>query len=200
MTRSFFAICLFGVLVMTSVGPVQAGEEKVLVYEQSVFTGAREAGDTAYEIRAVDHSRRISLEMDARKEVIRVNFIPSLTGIPEEIQVWLNAVLEHGGEIRVRETRPNEFLLDMLVIIVRELIPFLAEKALAWFDDTLSDPAENYNSVVVVRSLSAEVICYEAVEFYLKNSDAWDQVTRLSKPVPTDQARELVNVGPSGAC
>lgn len=174
----------------TVLGQVPAAKADIEVdYNIHGYTGARDGGATNSTVWQRDRTNEIITRMAASESmsenVIRINFVPNASGLPQDVAQILGEIRRSGGDIYVRETVQSMFPGDLLLAIVDAVLPFLVRAIDSWFSEAIAAPTHSFNALLVVDSLAAPQPCFQAVVFYRRGSDEWNEAIAAGPNTPS---------------
>ena len=131
-----------------------------------------------------DLASKIDAAMAQKYPKIVVNLSPYTKTLPDPVAVWVHKVEDTGGEVYVRSIAKMPALLAELVAALLPVITQIVKAKLDQWLSGLGDPAKNYNAMIVTDTLGGKnPSCFARVEFYLKNSKAWEEAKKEGTPI-----------------
>lgn len=149
-----------------------------------------------------DLASKIDAAMAQKHPKVVVNLSPYTKTLPEPVAVWVRKVEDTGGEVYVRSLAKMPALLAQLVAaLIPVITQFVKAKLDQWLNG-LGDPAKNYNAMIVTHSLGdKKPDCFVRVEFYLRNSKAWEEAKKEGTPLSETKVKvEGTAVDATQAC
>lgn len=120
--------------------------------------------------------QQLSSAMAAEARVIKVSIVPASDNrIPPRLKAWLERLMKERGEVRWRDDGGRGAVAVLLGVV----LSFLAEKAIEFVVDRLSDPVRHYHAVISFK-MSGKTTQVSAIEFYRRDSSAWIEAVATS--------------------
>jgi hypothetical protein len=151
-------VAIFGLMVLL---PTAASAEQVVRIK---FT------DT------IEFDRALSSALSDEVHAISVSVSPpSDNKIPPRLKSWIDRLLKERGEVRWRDDGGR----GAVAVVMGVVLSFLAELAIEYVSEALSDPVKNYHAVISFKN-SRNATQVLAIEFYRKDSSAWIEAVTTS--------------------